>query len=309
MTAWLALLLPSLAWAVSAERASTAGSFLKLPAGARAVAMGEAYAAAPSGSDALFWNPAALSRGTSGARHAAAFSHAEYLEESSLEQASYGLSGPWGGAGIGLRYLSVGKLVETDETGAQTGTFSPSDYCLSLGLGRTLGQGAMFLEGFSAGMAAKYLESRVLDTARTWAVDLAVLSPAYLGRRLSLAAVLRNLGGDLEFESDSEELPLEGRLGAAWRHGRAWLVTLDLAVPRDDDPFAGLGAEYSWSSGKGWSLAGRAGFNSRTVGDVRGFSGADFGLGFGWGSFGFDYAFQPMGSLGSPHHFTLTTSF
>ncbi|MFA6317941.1 MAG: PorV/PorQ family protein [Elusimicrobiota bacterium] len=309
--------LPFQAGAVSGERATTAGTFLKLPAGARSVSLGEACSAGCGGPDALFWNPARLGvrpeLGSSGPesrpRHSAALSHVEYLEGSSLEQAAYSYSSSWGSVGAGFRYLSVGRIVETDETGASMGSFSPSDAAFLLGYARTLGEGASFLEGFSLGASAKYLESQVLAMARSWAVDLGILSPSYLGNSLSFAAVLRNLGGDLKFETESEELPLEGRLGAACRFLGSWQVSLDIGIPRDDDLFGAMGVEYSRRAGKDWTVSGRAGFNSKLVGDVRGFSGAAFGLGLGFRGLGFDYALRPMGSLGSPHHFTLTVSF
>jgi len=173
-----------------------------------------------------------------------------------------------------FQFLPGSELVlsETDETGRTVGDFSPADLALSAGYARRLEESEPleFLEGMSAGVAVKYVHSRILDSAQTAAVDLGLLSRAFLDDRLRLAFTAANLGGGMRFEGETEPLPTSLRFGGAYQLRRRWLAGLDLALPRDNNPVVALGTECLAPIAGPWRLAGRAGFNSRTSGDVDG---------------------------------------
>src|SRR6266487_6212781 len=101
---------------------TTAANFLKLGVGARALAMGEAYSAVADDANALYWNPAGLTR----IYHAeATFMHAAYLANSFYDYAAYGTHlGKHGALGAGVQYFSAGRITQTDVTGNDVGDFS-----------------------------------------------------------------------------------------------------------------------------------------------------------------------------------------
>lgn len=309
LAAVCALAVPGQAADFSASaRGTTAAEFLELGVGARAAALGEAYSAAADEASALYWNPAAL---TCIPKRSVTFMHAAYVDSSYFDYAAYGqnlgASGAWG---AGYQYFSAGSITQTDQAGANIGTFRPYDLAATLGYAYVFkGLGPELLDGFSLGLAAKFIRSQVLDAAQTGAVDLGVLSPRYLQERLRLAFTATNLGGTLRFEQSRESLPLALRLGSAYRITERWLAALDAAFPRGDAPYAALGTEYQLLTEGPWKFAGRAGFNSQTVGGIDGFTGASFGAGIGYGGCVMDYAFVPLGGVGQAHLVSLTYNF
>lgn len=291
----------------ASAKGTTAASFLSLVPGARAAAMGEAYTAVADDASALYWNPAALARIQ---KRTATFSHAAHLDSSFYDYAAYGQSlGEWGGWGAGVQYFSAGSVAQTDITGSDAGSVTPNDLAISLGYAFPLKKAGPRLEGFSVGLAAKYIRSKLLATAQTAAVDIGVLTPGYLQNRLRLGLAVSNLGGKLKFEQEAAELPLAIKAGAAYKITERWLAALDLSLPRDDDAFVAAGTEYRFAIQDAWSLAGRFGFNSKTIGDISGVTGISFGLGFGLRGMDIDYALLPFGGLGQSHRVSVSCKF
>src|SRR5262245_12373049 len=86
---WLVLALAATLGAAPSASADPAGfAFLKVPAGARASAMGGAYASVAEGIEGAWWNPAAL-EGTHGVQVMA--THYEYL--ASLRHDQFAMAG------------------------------------------------------------------------------------------------------------------------------------------------------------------------------------------------------------------------
>lgn len=287
--------------AFSAEEKGTSGAqFLKLGAGARAAAMGEAYSAVSSGADAVYWNPGALGRfnGVSGI-----FAHTDLFGELNYEYLGYAQSFKnIGSIGFNAQYLSVGRIPVTDTGGFETGdNMNPTQLALSLAYGREIG-------GFGIGAAAKYIKSRLAETSSTLAADVGVLSPGLINNKLRLAFVAQNVGGGLKYGQKSDPLPLNLKLGGAFSFSDKFILGLDVNSPRDNKPYAGVGAEYVFHYSAA-SFAGRLGYNSRTQGDVGGLTGLSTGLGAMFHNLALDYAFIPFGSLGNAHRISLTFKF
>ncbi|HVA66120.1 MAG TPA: PorV/PorQ family protein [Elusimicrobiota bacterium] len=284
----------------AAAKGTTAGEFLELGVGGRAMAMGGAYTAVADGADALYWNPAALLRVE---HHAATFMHAAYLDSSYYDYAAYAQNlGASGAFGLGAQYLNAGAITETDAGYNNVGSFTPYDLAVSAGYAyklRGMGTGVLGMaNGFSLGGAIKYIRSHVLESAQTAAIDAGVLSPAYLNDKLTLALTVANLGGTLNYGNAPENLPLTFKAGGAYRITPRWLASLDLGLPRDNGPYFAAGTEYVLPIKDDWSLSGRAGYSSQTLNQITGVSGISAGLGFTDKNLDLDYAFAPYGGLG-----------
>ena len=293
---------------------TSSGQFLKLGAGSRGMAMGEACSAAADDAGAVYWNPAALLQIESSS---VVLMHAVYLDTIFYDFAAFGRklknNTAWG---AGLQYLSVGSIAETDGLGLETGKFNPHDYALTFSGARrfTRRDDFKFLAGYDLGVSLKYIHSTIVRSADTIAVDLGVVLPERLGGRLRLAAVMQNFGGKLRYDLESRPLPLTFKAGAAYRLTPQWLLALDAAWPRDNGPAAGAGMERWWPASAEWSLAARAGFNSRTAGDLEGLSGLSFGFGLRRQrgekrSLTLDYALVSFGPLGLTHRISLSGKF
>lgn len=291
---------PSCAWAASAGswRGATGGSFLKLDVGARSAALGGAYCAVAEDALALYWNPAGLER-LSGA--SAAFLHAFYLGSTSFDHAALARREGWGGWAVGLQTLDGGRITQMDSSGVEVGRYSPRDLAFSAAYA-----GPSFLGGYSFGVTAKFIRSSVLSSSETGAVDMGLSSPLFIGGRQRFAATLSNLGGRLAIGPQSDSLPLTFRVGGATRLAERWLFALDGIFPNDDAPHAAAGFECLLVKPAPLGLAGRIGFDSRTMGVVDGSTGwsAGFGLVHLGGSF--DYAFAPFGVIGMVHRIGAT---
>lgn len=288
------------------DKGTSSGLLLKLPVGARGAAMGEAQTAAVGDATAIFWNPAGLMRVEG---QTATLMHAELINGVAYEFLGYGrkLRGERGALGVGLQYLTAPSISETDAAGFETGAgFGPRDTVVSLSYARKLPLRS--LEGYEFGVTGKYIDSHISRTASAYAGDFGFLSPLYRleGRPLRLGLFVQNLGEGLKFDQEAQPLPQSVRLGASLGLTRRWLLAVDLNHPRDNAAYAAFGVEYKMKAQKGWSFAGRAGLNTRGIGEVGGLSGVSLGLGAGSRAFGLDYALVPMGSLGLTHRISLT---
>jgi hypothetical protein len=278
-------------------RGTTTASFLKLGVGARAVGMGEAYAAVADDATALYWNPAGLARV---GKHSAAFMHAPYLASTFYDYGAYAYRAGAHGFGAGVQYFSAGRMDQTDVNNTALGSFHPHDVAASLGYAYGFSD-----EGAALGIAAKFIQSKIIESASAAAVDVGLQSRVYADRfRLALTAT--NIGTKMKFEQDSESLPLALRAGSALKLTERWLSSLDIAFPKDNEPYAAIGTEYGWRAGETFTLIGRAGYNSRTSGDISGVTGFSLGLGFSFPRAALDYAFLPYGGLGLTHRISLS---
>lgn len=271
---------------LAASGGTTAVPFLTMGVGARALAMGEAAAATADDATALYWNPATLLRIKN---QSATFMHAATLENSAYDYAAYGRGNGQSAWGVGLQYFSAGDVDKTDNAGNNTGSLKPSDIALTGGYAREV-------NGYGLGVSAKYVQSKLVDTARTWAADGGVMSPAFWKERLRFGGSVANLGGKIKYDQESSPLPMTLRGGLEVRPLKGWTGALDVVAPKGEDVHLALGGEYRLSMGFDLNLALRAGYNSRaSVGGSA--EGLSAGVGFGWNNLTVDYAFVSHGDL------------
>jgi Type IX secretion system protein PorV len=283
----------------SSSKGTTAAGFLKLGVGARAVAMGEAYSAVADDATALYWNPAALRQVE---KNSISLMHAAYLESSNFDYGAFVHSGEKSSFGVGVQYMTAGNLTGRDDTGVETGGFEPTDLAISLGYARNIGGGAI-------GLSAKFIQSKIIDSSETGAIDVGILTPRFFNEKVRFGLTAANIGGTLKYAEKSESLPMIFKIGSGLQATKNWIIGADLGFPRDNEAYGAIGTEYLIRVANDVSIAPRAGFNTRTTSDVDGFTGASFGAGFNLKKISFDYGFVPFGDIGSTHRISVSFKF
>lgn len=291
----------ALALAASASADPAGFAFLEVPAGARASALGGAYATIGEGVEAAFWNPAGLAA-VRGIQLTA--SHYEFLEQ--LRHAQFGVAGRAMGGGLAatLRALYSEPIAERDALGNQIGTFGSHDLEFALAYGRAMSG------GWRAGGSAQVVRERIADfAATTWALGGGMTwdPPAWPRLRLGLSA--HNLGPSAAYTFDGVRgqpvpLPVAFQTGASYSLDVAGLgvaSALEGRFTRGRSGIAMLGAELSHASG----AALRAGFRGNDEATA-------FSAGAGYASAGLhlDYAYVPYRlELGDTHRVSLSAQF
>ena len=280
-------------FASQASWAAETASFLNIGVGARALGMGGAYTALADDANALYWNPAGLSKLE---KREFTASHAEMFESTRLDFLAYAHPVGDGAFAAGLTYLSQGKIDGRDSLGRQTAGYDASDAAVNLGYARKL-------EAVDLGATIKYLRSHIGSTeAQGAAVDIGV-KRAF--DRISVGAALRNLGPGLKFGDQRNDLPLRLAAGAAYKFKGGHAAVAEVVNgPRGAGTGGSFGGEFQ--AVKNVSL--RAGYTTQTA--ITGGSGFDAarGLAMGLGvrneKWSLDYAVLPSGELGRSHRFT-----
>jgi hypothetical protein len=294
------LLIGSLPSPAGAEPAGFA--FLEVPAGARAAAMGGAFAALGQGAEAVFWNPAGLAT----VKHfEVTGTHTEYLQ--SLRHEGFAAAAPLAGGGIAgsVRALYTEPIAQRDDLGNQTGTFGSHDLEFKVAIGMPGG------ERWRWGASAQVVEERIADAAATTFAFGAGASwdPGMLpGLRLAVAG--DNLGPSTQFTIDGTKganvpLPMAVQAGGSYGSavGSGWQLrgALEARMTRGRSAVGLVGGELEHSSG----AALRAGY--RINDDT---ASGSAGIGMRLGSVRLDYAYVPFDlDLGNTHRFGFTATF
>jgi hypothetical protein len=200
---------------------------------------------------------------------------------------------------LGAQYLTAGDIVRRDAGNIESGNFTPSDLAAIAGYARKWGP-------LSAGANVKFIRTKIVDTASTAAMDGGLL---WSEERWKAAFTVANIGGKIKFDSESEPLPLALRAGGAFSPFKDWQFSADIVAPRDNDIYGAVGAEWRAIRTHGVAADFRAGYNSRTAGDIDGLTGLSLGTGVEYRGVSADYAFTPLGDLGDTHRISLSINF
>ncbi|MCX5781886.1 MAG: PorV/PorQ family protein [Elusimicrobia bacterium] len=276
---------------------TSGAQFLKLGAGARASAMGDAFSAIAEDSTAIYWNPAGLAKME---KRSLSLMHSIWFDNMYYDWASFAINTNFGTLGIGAQYFSYGSIKKIDAFGTQISEFDPSDLAVNLSYAKEL-------LGICLGLNAKYISSKIENTATAYAFDF--------GTRFNLtennfpiAIVAQNIGTKLKYVEDEENLPLNFRLGCGFRFSSEWLIALDINSPVDNEINVCSGVEYKHETDDDVFISVRAGYNTKTK-DLPGLKGITAGLGYTFHEYTFDYAFVPFGDFGTIHKLGLSIRF
>ena len=92
------------------------------------------------------------------------------------------------------------------------------------------------------------------------------------------------------------------RVGAAVRPVKSLTISAEAVAPINDVPFGAAGAEWNLEVQRELNAFARVGFNSQTLDSLGFASTLSLGVGLKVKEFSFDYAFVPMGVLGTATH-------
>lgn len=299
------------------ENAGTSSAqFLRIPVGARAVALGQAYSALATDGSAIFWNPAGLMRTPGRTNYFA--SHVAWAAGINLDYAAYHRRGQNFAQGIMFGALRSGDILRTDEL-HQEGTgqyFNANQFFIGTSLARAM------TDRFSIGASVKFFQEN-LDEYQTRALlaDLGILYYVGVGD-MRIGFTVRNFGGDVHpggqppatpegyvsgADFQSFPAPTVGAFGAAktWEFSPkvSLLTTADFNHPSDYSESFRLGSELGLR--KQFFL--RVGYETnRPAG----------GLAAGFGvmvermqkQLRVDYAYSDMGGFGAVHHVSVDLS-
>lgn len=242
-----------LLWAkciLAQESAGEAGTFLQIGVGGRVLSMGKAFVGLADGPAATYWNPAGLARiGRSQVEFM--YSRMPFDRNYNFISGVFPVNGIFtvGVSWIGLR---IGDIeARTANTTAPDYTFSNFNDAFAVSFGKTV---TSFL---SVGGTLKYVRTGLDDfSADGFGIDGAVLLQPF--DRLSLGLLLQNLSTSIMWQKSYDEtIPMNLRIGAAFRVAHPVLITADVGKDSQMKPTLHLGGEVRLTD----SLPVRMGFN------------------------------------------------
>jgi hypothetical protein len=257
----------------TAKVGTTAATFLKINAGARAIGMAGAFSAIENDIYSIYYNPAGISRITG--TGSAAFNHANWLADMSYDFAALAINlGDIGSVAFSLTSFSVPEeKVRTFDNPEGDGRYwDASSLALGLSYARNL------TDNFSIGFNFKYIRDRVWDmTASSIALDAGTMyTTPFNGLRIG--ASISNFGTKMKLEGRNTyfnidpnnnsnsgpnnipaeyrlayyEIPLSFRVGLAMEVIKSQLLTLTTSVdavhPNDNTEYLNLGIEFNFNN-------------------------------------------------------------
>lgn len=292
---------------------TTSFQFLKVMPDARSTGMGEAFITVVNSSDAVFWNPAALSRVDN---FDVSSSYVQYF----FDVAHLSVSAAYNWEGIGhfgfqamvndlgdIPVTTVDNLFRTESGTYNPGltgeTMSPGNQVFGLSYGKEL------TDKFSFGLTIKYaVEDLVVEKASSIIFDGGLLyNTGY--KSIVIGAALRHFGPEIEYFDQSYPLPQTFTVGISAEllsdidpllmkvDGQKLLFAYNLSQPRDYSQQHHLGLEYSFAN----LFFLRGGYKINF--DEEGLS---FGAGVDYSNIRVDYSYNDFGEyLDSIHRFTV----
>ncbi len=311
---------------------TTAGQFLGISVGPRAIAMGGAYVAEINDATSLYWNPGAFQQA---GKSQLVFSNTDWLVGTKFRWFGFMLNlGDENALGIHLTQLDYGEEEVTtvalpDGTGER---WNAQDLAIGVSYCRRL------TDRFSMGGTVKYIEQRIWnESASTFAFDLGLLFVTGFND-MRLGVSMSNFGGEMtlagrdllqqvdidptnsgsnkslvgNLKTDPWAIPLLFRVGVAMDAYKdedfRLTVAADALRPNDNEESVNVGGEFSWNE----MIFMRGGYKSIFGTDAE--EGVSLGVGLkytaeGLGSLELNYAYTNFGLFGNINTIGLAIAF
>jgi hypothetical protein len=227
------------------EKVGTIGAqFLKLPVGARGVAMGWAFTSVADDASAVYWNPAGLARLES---KSLAGNHTPWLADIQFTQATYVttvrfLPGTFAFDARSL-YMPRDEVRTVLRPEGEGTSFDAGDFALGMAYSRSL------TDKFSTGIGVNWVASTLATyTAHAVTFDFGTLyDTGYRSLRIGMA--IQNIGSDMTFLDEPAKVPTVFRVGMSARiidrGAHRCLLAGEFSHPPDNSERANAGVEYS----------------------------------------------------------------
>jgi hypothetical protein len=227
-----------------AKVATIGAQFLKLPVGARAVAMGGAFTAIADDASCVFWNVGGLARIQD---RILAVNHTPWLADISFSQLTFVGHTRYlpGTFALHARSLYMPEMeVRTVFRPQGDGTwFDAGELAIGATYSRSL------TDKFSTGIGANFIQSTLASyrgTAMTF--DFGTLYDTGF-RNFRIGMQIQNIGSDLVYIEKPVKVPTNFRVGMSTRLldrvGQRLVAAGEFSHPSDNTERANLGAEYS----------------------------------------------------------------
>ena len=311
---------------------TSAAAFLEIGVGARAMAMGGAYASIATDVSSLYWNPAGISWLP---KMKAEFSHSEWLAETSYDYVGVVIPVPSLNSAIGLSFCSLDygeQPVRTVESPDGTGEmYGARDFAIGVSYAFSL------TDRFSCGLTSKYIQQRIWSEAGSaFALDIGIYYNTML-QGLRLGACMSNFGTAMkltgshlrtikdpdetltnydrvpvDYTTSAYELPLSFRFGASYEtmlgKYNKFSISTDVLHPNNRTESICLGMEYAFADmfyfrGGYQNLFERDSINGLTFG-----GGVQYSI-RGSMVFNVDYSWADWGVLKNVQQFTVSVAF
>ena len=247
-----------------AQESQTAYNFLRLPVSAHVAALGgENISLVADDATLIFHNPALINDVSDKTIN---LNFMTYMQGAKTASAAFlraaGDRGTWG---VTAQYMDYGSMQETTADRQQLGTFSARD----IALGGTFAYA--LTNTLSGGVTAKFISSHIAGYS-SLAVGIDLGANYYnedLG--LSIAAVARNLGGQVKaYDDEFERIPFDLQLGATKRLGHSPL-RFSATLSRLHDWSEGFGRHLSVGADVllAYNIYLAAGYNFRRASEMK----------------------------------------
>jgi hypothetical protein len=201
----------------------------------------------------------------------------------------------------------IGAIDRTDIDGSNLGTFTPRDQVYTLSYSKAILEFSDKDMDVSLGVSGKYITSRIVESAKAYAGDMGIMTYSFTNIPYRLGVTMTNLGSGMRYDVDSSPLPLTFKLAGAVNPFKSTLISMDMVLPKQNQPNFLFGTEFSQEPNSKTRLSARAGLNVQRIRD--GLSAFSAGVGATFHFFTIDYAFVPMGELGTTHRISITFDF